>query len=82
MTPETIGLIGQREFELMKPEAIIMNVGRGPVIDEAALIDALRTKRISRLPALDVFDTGASALRTARSGRWIMYCSPRIAPTM
>src|SRR5579863_1055547 len=56
LTPETTGMIGKREFELMKPEAVIMNVGRGPVIDESAMIEALRTKRI-RGAALDVFDT-------------------------
>jgi phosphoglycerate dehydrogenase-like enzyme len=48
-------MIGKAEFEKMKPSAIIMNVGRGPVIDEPAMIDALRTKRI-RGAALDVFD--------------------------
>ncbi len=55
LTPETTGLIGKREFELMKPGAVIINVGRGPVIDEAAMIEALETNRI-RGAALDVFD--------------------------
>lgn len=55
LTPETTGMIGKREFDLMKPTAVILNVGRGPVIDENALIDALRTKRI-RGAALDVFN--------------------------
>jgi len=55
LTPETTGLIGKREFDLMKPSAVILNVGRGPVIDESAMIDALRTRRI-RGAALDVFD--------------------------
>jgi phosphoglycerate dehydrogenase-like enzyme len=39
----------------MKPEAVIINVGRGPVIDENALIDALSKRRIKGA-ALDVFD--------------------------
>jgi phosphoglycerate dehydrogenase-like enzyme len=56
LTPATKGMIGRREFELMKPTAVILNVGRGPVIDEAAMIEALRAKRI-RGAALDVFDT-------------------------
>jgi phosphoglycerate dehydrogenase-like enzyme len=56
LTAETKGMIGKAEFERMKPSAIIMNVGRGPVIDEAAMIEALRTKRI-RGGALDVFET-------------------------
>jgi phosphoglycerate dehydrogenase-like enzyme len=55
LTHETKGMIGKAEFEKMKPSAVIMNVGRGPVIDEAAMIEALRTKRI-RGAALDVFD--------------------------
>lgn len=55
LTPETRGMIGAREFALMKPGAVILNVGRGPVIDEPAMVDALRTRRI-RGAALDVFD--------------------------
>jgi len=55
LTAETKGMIGKAEFEKMKPSAIIMNVGRGPVIDEAAMVEALGTKRI-RGGALDVFD--------------------------
>ena len=55
LTPETKGLMGKPEFEAMKPGAIIMNVGRGPVIDESAMIEALQNKRI-RGAALDVFE--------------------------
>jgi phosphoglycerate dehydrogenase-like enzyme len=55
LTAETTGLIGKREFDLMKSSAVILNVGRGPVIDESAMIEALKTKRI-RGAALDVFD--------------------------
>jgi len=55
LTPETRGLIGQTQLRAMKQTAVIMNVGRGPVIDEAALIQALEEKRI-RGAALDVFN--------------------------
>ena len=55
LTPETRGMIGAAEFAAMKPTAVVMNVGRGPIIDEAAMIDALRTARIKGA-ALDVFD--------------------------
>lgn len=55
LTPQTRGLIGENEIRAMKPTAVIMNVGRGPVIDEAALVRALEDKRI-RGAALDVFD--------------------------
>jgi phosphoglycerate dehydrogenase-like enzyme len=55
LTPETRGLIGEAEFEAMKPGAVIVNVGRGPVIDEGAMVRALTERRI-RGAALDVFD--------------------------
>ena len=55
LTPESRGLIGERELEVMKPSAVLINVGRGPVVDEAALIRVLERKRI-RGAALDVFD--------------------------
>ncbi|MFF7061532.1 NAD(P)-dependent oxidoreductase [Pseudomonas sp. NPDC008258] len=50
----TEGLIGARELALMKPEAILVNISRGRVVDEPALIEALRTRRI-RAAGLDVF---------------------------
>jgi len=56
LTPETLGLIGEPELAAMKPDAMLINVGRGPVIQEAALIEALSEKRIKGA-ALDVFDT-------------------------
>jgi phosphoglycerate dehydrogenase-like enzyme len=55
LTPETKHMISAKEFGLMKPDAIIMNVGRGPVIDEAAMVEALKSKQI-RGAALDVFE--------------------------
>jgi phosphoglycerate dehydrogenase-like enzyme len=55
LTPETRGMIGPREIEAMKANAVVINVGRGPVIDEQALIAALRSGSI-RGAALDVFD--------------------------
>jgi phosphoglycerate dehydrogenase-like enzyme len=56
LTPETRGLIGAAEFAAMQPHTVVINVGRGPVIDESALADALAANRI-RGAALDVFDT-------------------------
>jgi phosphoglycerate dehydrogenase-like enzyme len=55
ITPETRGMIGAAELQAMKPTAVIINVGRGPIIDEQALIDVLRDSRIAGA-ALDVFD--------------------------
>jgi phosphoglycerate dehydrogenase-like enzyme len=54
-TPETRGMIGAAQLAAMKPSAVVINIGRGPVIDEPALIAALESNRI-RGAALDVFD--------------------------
>jgi D-3-phosphoglycerate dehydrogenase len=54
-SPRSRGLIGAREFTLMKPTAYLVNTARGPIVDEAALIEALRNKRIAGA-GLDVFD--------------------------
>lgn len=54
LTRETRGLIGEAEIAAMKPTAVLMNVGRGPVVDEQALIRALERRSI-RGAALDVF---------------------------
>jgi phosphoglycerate dehydrogenase-like enzyme len=51
----TRGLLGHREFELMKPTAFLVNTSRGPIVDELALIDALERRRIAGA-GLDVYD--------------------------
>ena len=50
------GLVGASELALMKPAAFLVNTSRGPIVDEAALVDALRNRRIGGA-GLDVFDT-------------------------
>jgi phosphoglycerate dehydrogenase-like enzyme len=55
LTPETRGMIAEAEFAAMKPTSVLINVGRGPVINEEAMIGALFSGRI-RGAALDVFD--------------------------
>lgn len=54
LTPTTKGLIGEKELQQMKPTAIIINVARGGIIDEAALAKALNDKVIAGA-GLDVF---------------------------
>lgn len=46
LTPETTGLIGERELRMMKPDAILINTSRGAIVDERALAQALRERRI------------------------------------
>ncbi|MFP4136408.1 MAG: 2-hydroxyacid dehydrogenase [Candidatus Acetothermia bacterium] len=55
LTSETKGMIGERELELMKEDAILVNVARGPVVDEPALVEALKSGEI-RGAGLDVFE--------------------------
>jgi phosphoglycerate dehydrogenase-like enzyme len=52
---ETHGIIGEREFGLMKPGALLINTARGPIISEPAMIKALETGRLGGV-GLDVFD--------------------------
>jgi phosphoglycerate dehydrogenase-like enzyme len=55
LTAETRHMVSEAEFAAMKPDAVIINVGRGPVIDEAAMIRALADGRIKGA-GLDVFE--------------------------
>ncbi|MFN0165289.1 MAG: D-2-hydroxyacid dehydrogenase [Bryobacteraceae bacterium] len=55
LTSETRGLIGDAALRAMKPSSVLINLGRGPVIEEAALIRALKSRQI-RGAAVDVFD--------------------------
>jgi len=54
LTPETFHLLGEKELGLMKEGAVLFNIGRGKTIDERALLNVLRTKRIRAV--LDVFE--------------------------
>ncbi len=55
-TPETERLINARAFQLMKESAFLVNTARGPIVDETALVDALRSAEIAGA-GLDVFET-------------------------
>ena len=56
LTADTRGLIGEREIRAMKPTGVLVNVGRGAVVQEQPLVEALRARAI-RGAALDVFET-------------------------
>jgi glyoxylate reductase len=55
LTPETQHLLSTPQFSQMKPTAILINTSRGPVVDEAALVEALQAKRIAGA-GLDVYE--------------------------
>jgi phosphoglycerate dehydrogenase-like enzyme len=55
LTPETRGLVGREAIAAMKRTAVFVNVGRGPTVDEGALVQALEAGRL-RGAALDVFE--------------------------
>jgi phosphoglycerate dehydrogenase-like enzyme len=54
LTPETQGVIGKRELEALPPHAYLLSMGRGPVVDESALVDHLRAGKLAGA-GLDVF---------------------------
>jgi phosphoglycerate dehydrogenase-like enzyme len=54
LSPRSRGLIGATDLARMKPGAILINTSRGPIVDEAALIEAVQSRRI--IAALDVYD--------------------------
>jgi phosphoglycerate dehydrogenase-like enzyme len=55
LSERTRGLVGAAELGLMKPTALLVNTSRGPIVDETALVDALRSHRLAGA-GLDVFD--------------------------
>jgi phosphoglycerate dehydrogenase-like enzyme len=55
LNQQTRGLIGAKEFALMKPGAILINTARGPIVSETALLDALKSEKLSGA-GFDVYD--------------------------
>lgn len=60
MVPETKGILGKKEFELMKPSAFIINLARGPIWDEKALYKVLKEKKIAGAGS-DVYEVEPAA---------------------
>lgn len=78
LKPETHHLIDAAAIETMKPSAVVINISRGPVIDELALIEALKTKRIFAA-GLDVFETEPGPIREELRTLPNVFCLPHIA---
>lgn len=81
LTPQTKGLIGKPQLEMMKPNAILVNACRGPVVQEEALIEALKARRIGGA-CLDVYekeplskDSGLRGLDNVILTPHIAYCA-------
>ena len=62
LTENTQGLMGSAQFELMKPSAFLINTSRGEVVQEAALVDALKNKKFAGA-GLDVFENEPPGVR-------------------
>lgn len=75
---ETHHLIDGAAIEKMKPSAVVINISRGPVIDESALIVALKSKRIFAA-GLDVFETEPGPIREALYSLPNVFCLPHAA---
>lgn len=78
LLPSTVGLLDRRRLSLLPPGAVIVNAARGPVIDEAALCDALDSGRV-RGAALDVFAVEPLPLDSPLRGRPNVLLSPHLA---
>lgn len=80
LTPETEGMIGSKEIAAMKPTAYLINVGRGPVVDEKVLYEALRDHRIAGA-ALDVWYTYPPVGQLGQPSRFPFQTLPNVIMT-
>jgi phosphoglycerate dehydrogenase-like enzyme len=76
-TSTTIGMIGVAELALLRPGSVFVNVSRGKVVDEAALIDRLRQGDV--IACLDVFDPEPLPLDSPLVAMPNVFCTPHIA---
>jgi phosphoglycerate dehydrogenase-like enzyme len=80
LTEETRGMIGARELARLPPGATVVNVGRGGVLDESALMEALRGGRL-RGAALDVFEREPLPAESPLWGLANVLIIPHVSPT-
>jgi len=80
-TPETEGIIGEAELASMKPSAVLINIGRGALVDEDAMIRALQEARLAGA-ALDVFRTEPPPQDSPLWGMPNVIISPHSASTV
>ncbi|MBV7483355.1 D-isomer specific 2-hydroxyacid dehydrogenase family protein [Bordetella sp. BOR01] len=78
LTAETRGMVDAPALALMKPEALLINVSRGPVVDTAALVEALQKGRLGGA-ALDVHDTQPIPQGLYPSGLQRLLLTPHVA---
>ena len=78
LTEQTRGLIGRRELALMKPGSFVVNTARGPIIDEAALVEALRTNHLGGA-GLDTFEVEPLAADNPLLGLDNVILTPHVA---
>ena len=78
LSQRTRGLVGAKELALMKPSAYIINTSRGPIIDEAAMLDGVAREARSRAPA-STCSTSSRCRWIIRCARWTTSCSRRIS---
>jgi phosphoglycerate dehydrogenase-like enzyme len=78
LTPETIHYVGAAELRAMKPTAYLVNIARGPIVDEEALIQALREGWIAGA-GLDVFEQEPLPDRSPLWGMENVLISPHVA---
>ena len=81
LNDETKGIVGEAALAAMRPDAIILNVGRGPVIDERALYDALKSNRIGGAVIDTWYDYPNAAAPTPYPSRLPFHEFPNLVMT-